>query len=66
MKAAVIATKDAKELKFINELLNKLGISSVPISEKDLKDMGLSNLMKNVDRTKKASRMSIMKKLKVR
>jgi acetolactate synthase small subunit len=63
MKALVIKPKNASELKFVSELLKKLGINSSSVSLEDLEDIGLSNLMRTVDRSKKVSRIDIMKKL---
>jgi hypothetical protein len=64
MKAMVITPKNSAEYKFINDLLNKLGISSATMTEEELEDIGLSKLLKSVDKTKKASKKSIMQKLK--
>jgi hypothetical protein len=64
MKAMVITPKSETEFKFINNLLKKLGISSATMSEEELEDIGLSKMLKAVDKTKKVSRESIMKKLK--
>ncbi len=60
----VITPKSETEFKFINNLLKKLGISSATMSEEELEDIGLSKMLKAVDKTKKVSRESIMKKLK--
>ncbi|MDF2437065.1 MAG: hypothetical protein K0Q95_1441 [Bacteroidota bacterium] len=60
----VITPKNSAEYKFINDLLNKLGISSATMTEEELEDIGLSKLLKSVDKTKKASKKSIMQKLK--
>lgn len=64
MKSIVITPKDASELKFVSELLKKLGISSKVISEEDKEDIGMSILMNEVDRNNKVSREEIMNKLK--
>ncbi len=64
MKAVLIAPKTATEFKFISDLLKKLGVSSATMSKEDLEDLGLSKLLKSVDKTKKVSRESIMQKLK--
>ena len=64
MKAMVITPKSQGEFKFINDLLKKLGISSATMTEEELEDIGLSKLLKSVDKTKKASKKSIMQKLK--
>ncbi len=63
MKAMVVTTKNGSEYKFVAELLKKLGVSSSAISTKELEDIGLSKMMKEVDKSKKVSRQLIMKKL---
>lgn len=63
MKALVITPKDDSEFKFLADLLKKLGVSSSALSYEDLEDIGMSKLMRGVDKTKKASRTEIMKKL---
>ncbi len=64
MKAMVITPKNQSEFKFINDLLKKLGISSATMTEEELEDIGLSKLLKTVDKSKKVSKKSIMQKLK--
>jgi len=63
MKALVVTTKDDNEFKFLADLLKKLGIGSASLSPDELEDIGMSKLLKQVDKTKKASRSEIMKKL---
>lgn len=63
MKALVIKPKNINELKFISALLKKLGIDSSNISAEELEDIGMSKLLRKVDKTKKVSRSVIMKKL---
>jgi hypothetical protein len=63
MKALVITPKDDSEFKFLADLLKKLGVSSSALSYEDLEDIGMSKLMRGIDKTKKASRAEIMKKL---
>lgn len=65
MKALVITPKNDSEFKFLADLLKKLGVSSSALSYEDLEDIGMSKLMRGVDKTKKASRTAIMKKLSV-
>ena len=60
----VITPKSQTEFKFINDLLNKLGILTATMTEEELEDMGLSKMLKAVDKTKKVSKQSIMQKLK--
>ena len=64
MKAMVITPKSQTEFKFINDLLNKLGILTATMTEEELEDMGLSKMLKAFDKTKKVSKESIMQKLK--
>lgn len=63
MKALVITPKNDSEFKFLADLLKKLGVSSSALSYEDLEDIGMSKLMRDIDKTKKASRAEIMKKL---
>jgi len=63
MKALVITPKSDNEFKFLANLLKKLGVSSSALSYEDLEDIGMSKLMRGLDKTKKASRTEIMKKL---
>lgn len=60
----VITPKNQTEFKFISELLNKLGLSATSLNEEELEDLGLSKMMKGLDKSKKASRASVMKKLR--
>jgi len=63
MKALIITPKNDNEFKFLTGLLKKLGVGSASLSEDELEDIGISRLMHSVDKTKKASRSEIMKKL---
>jgi hypothetical protein len=63
MKALVITPKNENEFKFVADLLKKLGVSSSTLSENELEDIGMSKLMRGIDKSKKASRAEIMKKL---
>ena len=63
MKAVLINPKNNSELKFVRELLNKQGIKSAAISSEDLEDLAMSKILKKVDKSKKATRSEIMKKL---
>ena len=63
MKALVITPKNDNEFKFLADLLKKLGVSSSELTQDELEDIGMSKLMRGVDKTKKASRAEIMKKL---
>ena len=63
MKALVIKPRNDSEFKFVSDLLKKLGVGSSALSQNELEDIGLSKLMREVDKTKKVSRSEIMKKL---
>jgi ribosomal 50S subunit-associated protein YjgA (DUF615 family) len=63
MKALVITPKSNDEYKFLSNLLTKLGVGISSLSKEDLEDIGLAKMMHNIDRTKKASKSEILKKL---
>lgn len=63
MKTLVITPKSDDEFKFIAALLKKLGVGSSTLTRDELEDYGMSKLMRDVDRSKKAGRNEIMKKL---
>jgi reverse gyrase len=63
MRALVIKPKNDIEYKFLSSLLKKLGINSSSLSLEELEDIGLSKMMKGIDKSRKASRVEIMKKL---
>jgi hypothetical protein len=63
MKALLVTPKNSNELKFVTDLLQKLGVSSLPVNQEELEDIGMSILMRQVDKTKRVSRKEIMKKL---
>ncbi|MFN6039384.1 MAG: hypothetical protein ACK452_13015 [Bacteroidota bacterium] len=64
MRGVVIKAKTKTEYNFLIDLLKKLGISSSIVSSEELEDLGLSKILKSVNKNKKVSRESIMKKLK--
>jgi hypothetical protein len=64
MKAMVITPKNPREFKFLSDLLKKLDILSSTMTEEEVEDFGLSKMLKKVDKTKKVSKESILRKLK--
>ncbi|HEX5111456.1 MAG TPA: hypothetical protein VFV79_01305 [Saprospiraceae bacterium] len=66
MKALVIKSTSQAELKFLSDLLKKLGVSARVMDIEEIEDYGMSLLMKDVDRSKKVSRDTVMKKLRSR
>lgn len=63
MKAIVVTPKSDSEFKFITDLLKKLGVGASTLTTEQVEDIGMSKLLRDVDRSKKVSRSSIMKKL---
>jgi hypothetical protein len=64
MKALLVQSNSQTEMKFISNLLKKLGVSIREMDAEEIEDYGMSILMKDVDRSKKISRDIVMKKLK--
>ncbi|MBX2897674.1 MAG: hypothetical protein KF763_19690 [Cyclobacteriaceae bacterium] len=64
MESVIITPKNKKEFEFVTELLTKLKIQNKKLSLTEKEDLGLSLLMRDVDRQKKVSEKIIMKKLK--
>lgn len=64
MKALLVKSRSQTEMKFISDLLKKLGVSARVLDTEEIEDYGMSALMKEVDRNKKVSRETVMRKLK--
>ncbi len=64
MSSIVVSPKSQKELQFISALLKKLGVRSRVLSDEELEDLGLSVMMRDVDRSEVVTEDEIMKKLK--
>ena len=60
----VITPKNPREFKFLSDLLKKLDILSSTMTEEEVEDLGLSKMLKKVDKAKKANKESILRKLK--
>jgi hypothetical protein len=63
LKAIVITPKNDNEFKFPADLLKKPGVGSSSLTQDEPEDIGMSKLMRGVDKSKKASHAEIMKKL---
>jgi hypothetical protein len=63
MSSLLITPKSSEELNFLITLLERLDMKSHLVSEEEIEDLGLSIMMRDVDRTEKVSRTEIMKKL---
>ena len=64
MKSLVITPKDANELNFVSELLQKMGISSKVLSDEEKEDAGLLVMMQEADKNDTVSRQEIVSKLR--
>ena len=62
MKSIVITPKDMKELNFVSELLQKMGISSTVLSEEEKEDAGVLVLMQEAIRNDTFSSQDIISK----
>jgi hypothetical protein len=63
MKTLVIQSKNPSEIKFLSDLLKKLGVDAKWMDAEEIEDLGMSILMNQTNRKKKVSRDVIMKKL---
>ncbi|REG82059.1 hypothetical protein [Algoriphagus antarcticus] len=63
MDSIILNPKNEKELKFIIELLGKLGVSNMVMSDEDKEDLRLSFLSAEVDRVEEAPKEEVYKKL---
>lgn len=64
MEGLLITPKSAAEKKFLNDLFKRMGLVSTIISLEQMEDIGLARMMEEVDKSQKASREEIMKKLR--
>ena len=64
MSTVIIDTKDKGELRLVTDLMKRLGIGTKILSDREKEDLGLSLMMKEVDRTKRVSRDTIMRNLR--
>ena len=64
MSSIVVNPKSQEEFEFVSELLQKLGIDTKVLSKEDIEDLGLSIMMKDVDRSEVVSEDEILTKLK--
>ncbi len=63
MKTMVIKIKDEAELSLLSGMLKKMRIQSKILTEDELEDIGMGELMLKVDRSEKVSRELVMSKL---
>jgi hypothetical protein len=63
MSAILVNPKNKTELKFVTELLQKLGFNSKVLSDEEQEDLGLAVLMAVVDRAEIVTEDEILNKL---
>ncbi len=64
MKTYLINATTKSEENFIETLFKKLGVVTKTMTQEEVEDYGLLQMIKEVDRTKKVSKESIINKLK--
>lgn len=64
MSSMLINPKNEKEMQFLSELFQKLGVDATVLSDEEAEDIGLSILMKDADRSDLVTEEEIMAKLK--
>jgi len=63
METLLVKTKNKNETKLVSDLLKKMRIQTVILSDEEREDIGLIKLMKQANRNEKVARQEIMTKL---
>jgi hypothetical protein len=63
METLVVTLKDKHEMQLVSDVLKKMRINARQLTKEELEDFGLSKLMKQANRSEKASREQVMKSL---
>ncbi len=58
METLVVTLKDKQEMQLVTDVLKKMRINAKHLTKEDREDLGLSKLMKQVNRSEKVSRES--------
>ncbi len=58
METLVVTLKDKQEMQLVSDVLKKMRINTKHLTKEDREDLGLSKLMKQVNRSEKVSRES--------
>lgn len=64
MNSILINPKDEKELLFISQLLNKMGVENKVLSVEEKEDLGLSIMMREADRKSVVAEEEVIYKLR--
>jgi hypothetical protein len=59
-----VTVKDKNEMQLVSDMLKKMKISTKKMSDEEREDIGLSKLMRQVNRSEKVSRDQVMKSLR--
>jgi hypothetical protein len=62
----LITAKNKKEQELIDSLIRHLNLKGKRLATEELEDLGLSMLLANVDRTKKAPRERVLRQLRAK
>lgn len=65
MESIIISPKTQDEVKLIQDLLDKMNISSTIVTDEEKEDIGLLAMIKEADRNDKVSREAVIKKLEL-
>lgn len=63
MNSIIITPKNKEELDLIKEILRRMNIASAILTDEEKEELGLIEMMKNVDRNEKVTRETVMKSL---
>ena len=64
MDTLLVSPKDTQEFQLISDLFSRMKVKTKVLTSDEKEDIGLTELMKEADRSKKVSRGTIMKKLR--
>ena len=63
METLIVTVKDENEMQLLSDMLKKMKISAKKLFDEDREDIGLSKLMREVNRSEKGSKEQVMKSL---
>jgi hypothetical protein len=63
-KPILITPKDKAEERLLLDLIERMGLNGRTLNEVEVEDLGLSILLAKVDRSKKADKARVMRKLR--
>ena len=63
METLIVTLKDKHEMQLVSDVLKKMRINAKQLTNEEREDIGLSKLMKQVNRSEKVSREQVMKSL---